>query len=103
MERCPLCPSIHAIVPADGPCNDYIFIAEAPGFDENKQGRPFVGKTGKEVNDHYLPLAGFRRTNCRFTNVIQCLRGDTLVVMADGTTQRIAHLFRSGFNGFVLS
>lgn len=35
--------------------------------------RPFVGKTGNEVNNHYLPLAGVRRNYVRFTNAIACL------------------------------
>ena len=50
-----------------------MFIGEAPGKDENKWGRPFVGKTGKEVNEHYLPLAGLRRDASYFTNAIKCL------------------------------
>jgi len=74
MERCDLCPAKHNMVPASGPEDSHvIFIGEAPGKDENRQGIPFVGKTGREVNEHYLPLAGLRRDNVRFTNSIKCL------------------------------
>lgn len=32
-----------------------------------------MGKTGQEVNRHYMPLAGLRRDDVRVTNVIRCL------------------------------
>lgn len=55
-------------------CNDYAtFIGEAPGFQEDKSKRVFVGKTGREVNEGYMPLAGVRRDAVRVTNAIQCL------------------------------
>jgi uracil-DNA glycosylase family 4 len=50
-----------------------MLIGEAPGKDEDKHGRPFIGKTGQELNDHYLPLAGLRRDNVYVTNAIKCL------------------------------
>lgn len=50
-----------------------MFIGEAPGRDENTKLQVFIGKTGEEVNGHYLPLAGLRRTECYFTNAIKCL------------------------------
>lgn len=74
MDRCPLCPGTNNCVPPDGPCPaDVMFIGEAPGKDEDKQLRPFVGKTGREVNEHYLPLAGLRREQVYVTNAIMCL------------------------------
>ncbi|MGH7184526.1 MAG: uracil-DNA glycosylase family protein [Nitrospiraceae bacterium] len=64
----------HNCVPPSGPKNaDYFFIGEAPGRDEDKKLIPFVGKTGREVNEHYLPLANLRRENVYFTNAIKCL------------------------------
>lgn len=74
MTRCSLCPGINNCIAPDGPCDaEVVFIGEAPGKDENKEGRPFIGKTGREVNEHYLPLAGLRRDNAYFTNTIKCL------------------------------
>lgn len=66
----------HCIGP-DGPDHaDYLFVGEAPGAKENA-GRPptiFIGPTGQEVNQHYLPLAGLQRgRNVVFTNAIWCL------------------------------
>ena len=74
MDRCSLCPGSHNCVPPTGPLDaDVVFIGEAPGKDEDKQLRPFIGKTGQEVNDHYLPLAGLRRDQVYVTNAIKCL------------------------------
>src|SRR5271170_5750658 len=74
MDRCALCPNKHNVVGPSGPeDSDVVFIGEAPGKDEDRQGIPFVGKTGREVNEHYLPLAGLRRGGVYFTNAIRCL------------------------------
>src|SRR5438128_1355521 len=80
MDRCALCPAMNACIPEDGPSNaDILFIGEAPGPQEDKgakkrpPGRPFIGKTGEEVDRHYLPLAGLRREHVCFTNAIRCL------------------------------
>lgn len=77
MERCPFCPGINKCVSASGPpaegYSGVVFIGEAPGKDEDRKGVPFVGKTGEEVNWHYLPIAGLRRDDCYFTYSIKCL------------------------------
>src|ERR1700722_14181018 len=74
LDRCPLCPNINDPIPCDGPeqC-DIFFIGEAPGAMEQKQGKVFVGKTGQELNNHYLPLAGLKREDVRIGNAIKCL------------------------------
>lgn len=74
MERCPNCPGTHNCVPGDGPCDSkYLFLGEAPGREEDRKLQPFIGKTGSEVNRHYLPLVGLRREGVRFDNAIHCL------------------------------
>lgn len=76
MDRCPLCPGINRCIPLDPSCNvlhQPLFIGEAPGVEENRKGVVFIGKTGEEVNRHYLPLAGLRRESTAFTNAIKCL------------------------------
>jgi uracil-DNA glycosylase family 4 len=78
LEPCPSCPRVNQPVPGDGPADaEIMFIGEAPGKDENRYKRPFVGRTGKEFNETYLPLAGLRRNDIYLTNTIKCLpRGD---------------------------
>jgi len=74
MNRCPDCPAKNTCIGPDGPEDaDYLFIGEAPGRDEDRQGRVFVGKTGEEVNHHYLPLSGLNRQRVRIINSIACL------------------------------
>jgi uracil-DNA glycosylase family 4 len=71
---CPMCPGKNKCVSASGPVTSpYLFLGEAPGVDEDWKGIPFIGKTGREVNEGYLPLAGLRRDDLRFTNAILCL------------------------------
>lgn len=73
ITRCTLCPGTNACLEPDGPGEaDILFIGEAPGAQENRKGRVFIGKTGDEVNRHYLPLAGLRRDRVLFTNAIRC-------------------------------
>jgi uracil-DNA glycosylase family 4 len=74
ITRCSLCPGVNACIGPDGPDDaDVLFIGEAPGYQENKGKRVFIGKTGDEVNRHYLPLAGLRRDSACFANAISCL------------------------------
>lgn len=47
-----------------------MFIGEAPGFNEDRQGRPFVGAAGQFL-DELLGLAGLRRSEVFIANVIK--------------------------------
>lgn len=47
-----------------------MIIGEAPGKYEDEQGIPFVGPTGKMLDD-YLFKAGIRRSDCYITNVVK--------------------------------
>jgi DNA polymerase len=53
------------------PDADLLFIGEAPGFHEDKQGRPFVGAAG-QLLDTMLASVGLDRTTCAIANVIKC-------------------------------
>lgn len=75
MDPCRLCPRVNACIPGEGSrTKGGIFaIGEAPGKDENKRRRVFIGKTGREVEEHYLPLAGLKRQSIYISNAIKCL------------------------------
>src|ERR1019366_1545869 len=47
-----------------------LIVGEAPGKYEDEQGIPFVGPTGKML-DEYLFKAGIRRSDCYITNVVK--------------------------------
>jgi DNA polymerase len=75
IQRCPdcrLCETRTQAVPGEGPEDARImFIGEAPGFNEDKQGRPFVGAAGKFL-DQLLGVAGLSRQTVYITNVVKC-------------------------------
>jgi DNA polymerase len=71
-ENCKLHLSRHRSVPGEGPANTQImFIGEGPGFNENEQGRPFVGQAGKFL-DELLGKAGLKRPEVFICNVVKC-------------------------------
>ena len=48
-----------------------MFIGEAPGYWENRKKRPFVGKSGK-ILDEYLNKIELRRKDVFITNIVKC-------------------------------
>jgi DNA polymerase len=48
-----------------------MFIGEAPGFNEDLKGRPFVGRAGK-VFDELLKSVGLDRREIYITNILKC-------------------------------
>ena len=59
-------------VPGEGPTHaEIMFIGEGRGASEDKQGRPFVGASGKFL-DQLLAHAGVTRADVFITNVVKC-------------------------------
>ena len=59
------------VVVGDGDAESSIMlIGEAPGGDEEKQGKPFVGKAGKNLTE-FLKLIGLERENLYLSNVVK--------------------------------
>jgi uracil-DNA glycosylase len=70
--KCALRESRKKAVPGDGPANaEIMFIGEGPGFHENEQGHPFVGASGKFL-DQLLAQAGVTRSDVFIANVVKC-------------------------------
>ena len=70
--KCDLHRSRKKAVPGEGPTHaEIMFIGEGPGFHENEQGRPFVGASGKFL-DELLAQAGVTRADVWITNVVKC-------------------------------
>ncbi|MCX6057555.1 MAG: uracil-DNA glycosylase [Chloroflexi bacterium] len=70
--KCALHETRKKSVPGDGPVNaEILFIGEGPGFHENEQGHPFVGASGKFL-DQLLAQAGLTRTEVFICNVVKC-------------------------------
>lgn len=69
---CALHESRKKSVPGEGPADaEIMFIGEGPGFHENEQGRPFVGASGKFL-DQLLAQAGVTRSEVFIANVVKC-------------------------------
>lgn len=61
------------MIPPDIPDGaDVLFVGEDPGREEDGRGRCFIGKTGREYNERYLPLAGLSRSEVGTTNTVKC-------------------------------
>lgn len=59
------------LVMGDGnPDADIVFIGEAPGKNEDIQGKPFVGAAGKFLNE-MLAAAGMERSDVYITNIVK--------------------------------
>lgn len=70
--RCRLAAGRTNVVWLDGNTDsDLMFIGEAPGFHEDKQGRPFVGAAGKLL-DSLLASIDLDRSGCVICNVLKC-------------------------------
>lgn len=69
-EGCALKRTASRLVFADGnPAAKVMFVGEAPGRDEDQQGLPFVGRSGKLL-DLMLAAIGLDRTSAYIANVI---------------------------------
>jgi uracil-DNA glycosylase family 4 len=70
--QCPLYEGRTHAVPGSGrPDAEIMFIGEAPGYHEDQQGLPFVGASGKYL-DQLLAQIGLSRQEVFITNVIKC-------------------------------
>jgi len=71
-QRCALAKNRLHAVPGEGPSKvDIMLIGEAPGFHENRQGKPFVGQAGQFLEE-LLQAAGLTRDQVFITNVVKC-------------------------------
>src|SRR6516165_206746 len=69
-EGCALRATATQLVFADGnPQSRVMFVGEAPGYDEDIVGRPFVGRSGKLL-DRMMAAIGLDRTSSYIANVV---------------------------------
>lgn len=69
--KCPLHKTRTNAVPGEGsPDAEIMFIGEAPGLNEDLQGRPFVGAAGKFL-DEMLESCGIKREDVFITNIVK--------------------------------
>lgn len=71
--RCDICPlRSKRYVPPEGPPDpDLVIVGEAPGYQEEMKGRPFIGPSGNFLNDA-LRQIGANRSKIWITNTLLC-------------------------------
>jgi DNA polymerase len=74
VKACTKCKLHHGTkngVPGEGPATaEIMLIGEGPGFHEDQQGRPFVGASGKFLEE-LLAAIGLKRTDVFIANVVK--------------------------------
>ena len=71
-KKCDLWKTRKNPVPGEGSLDANIFfVGEAPGYNEDIQGRPFVGKAGK-ILDQLLESIGLKRKDVYIANILKC-------------------------------
>ena len=78
---------------AGNPHADLMFVGEAPGFHEDKQGVPFVGQAGKLL-DKLLAGIGLAREDVYIANVLKCRPPGNRDPQQDEIESCEPHLFR---------
>ncbi len=92
--RCALAATRTQVVFGSGsPTADLMFVGEAPGFHEDKQGLPFVGQAGKLL-EKLLAQIGMSRSDVYIANVLKCRPPGNRDPQPDEIEACESHLFR---------
>ena len=71
-QLCALASSRTHAVPGDGAADAVVmFVGEGPGYEEDQQGLPFVGRSGQYLTQ-VMNESGIRRKDVYITNVVKC-------------------------------
>ena len=73
---CTLCPlsdgRLNVVFGTGDPNADLMFVGEGPGAEEDKQGLPFVGRSGKLLDELLAQEIGLQRSAVYIANVVKC-------------------------------
>lgn len=82
-SRCRLHETRTKAVPGEGdPSTEVVFVGEGPGFNEDREGRPFIGRAG-DLLVKLLGSLGWQRSDVYITNVVKCRPPDNRDPMPD--------------------
>ncbi len=74
-EACDLCGlsagRTRIVLPDGDPSSGVVFVGEGPGENEDLEGRPFVGRSGR-ILEGMMEEAGFGRSEVLITNTVKC-------------------------------
>jgi DNA polymerase len=81
--QCRLCDGRTITVPGEGAAQaDLMFIGEGPGYHEDQQGRPFVGRSG-DLLTKMIKAMGWERDEVFIGNVVKCRPPDNRKPLPD--------------------
>jgi DNA polymerase len=93
-RRCRLHAGRSNLVFGEGsPQAELVFVGEGPGFDEDRMGRPFVGRAGKLL-DKMIQAIQLNREEVYICNVVKCRPPDNRTPNADEIDVCAPFLFR---------
>jgi len=71
-QRCKLAPTrTHIVFGSGNPDAELVFVGEAPGYDEDQQGLPFVGRAGQLLTK-IIESIDLKREDVYICNVLKC-------------------------------
>jgi DNA polymerase len=92
--RCRLAETRTRAVPGEGdPDTEVVFVGEGPGFNEDRDGRPFVGRAGAMLV-RLLGSVGWQRDDVFITNVVKCRPPDNRDPQPDEIAACVPYLRR---------
>ncbi len=93
-NRCDLRRSANNIVFGQGnPQANLMFVGEAPGAEEDKQGLPFVGAAG-QLLDKILAAIELNREEVYIANIVKCRPTENRTPKAEEAAACLSHLMR---------
>jgi uracil-DNA glycosylase len=93
-QRCRLGTGRTNAVPGEGEAEtDVVFVGEGPGFNEDRLGRPFVGRAG-DLLVKLLATLGWRRSEVFITNIVKCRPPDNRDPEPDEVAACLPYLHR---------
>ncbi|MGE3525288.1 MAG: uracil-DNA glycosylase family protein [Gemmatimonadales bacterium] len=93
-EKCPLCRTRTNTVPGEGnPEARLVCVGEGPGQNEDRLGRPFVGRAGDLLND-ILTAIELPRESVYICNVVKCRPPSNRTPLPDEISSCLPYLHR---------
>jgi DNA polymerase len=93
--KCRLHETRNIVVPGEGSSNPLVMIiGEGPGGEEDRSGRPFVGRAGQYL-DKWLDAIGLTRgEHCFIANIVKCRPPNNRDPMEDECNSCLPYLYR---------
>ncbi len=92
-KRCQLARSRCSVVFGEGSIDaKLVFVGEAPGHEEDKQGRPFVGEAGILLSK-IIEAMGLKREDVYICNILKCRPPQNRNPIPEEISQCIGHLY----------